>query len=87
MFDHYIVDKPYAKKALSFREMEHEASKAASKKPCSDFSRDGHIYSHMDTEPLRFGRVSRIGKVVEDLDAKMNNKVLNQIVEERVLQG
>ena len=68
MFDHDIVDKPYAKKSLTVREMEQEASKVATRaaRSLAQSSAETDKFTptwtgSKDTEPLRFGGVSRIG--------------------------
>jgi len=66
IFDHDIVDKPYAKKSLSVREMEHEASKVASRaaKVLARSSADTEPFTptwtgSSNTEPQRFGGISK----------------------------
>lgn len=68
VFDHDIVDKPYAKKSLTVREMEQEASKVATRaaRSLAQSSAETDKFTptwtgSKDTEPLRFGGVSRIG--------------------------
>lgn len=66
IFDHDIVDKPYATKSLSVREMEQQASKVASRaaKVLARSSADIEPFiptwtGSSNTEPQRFGGVSR----------------------------
>lgn len=81
MFDHDIVDKPYAKKSLSVREMEHEASKVASRAARSLAQSSATTDSFTPTwtgskaiEPQRFGGVSRIVQESNGLGRTMGNE-------------
>ena len=69
VFDHDVVDKPYAKKSSTVREMEHEAHKvvrraARSLAESTDETQQPFVPTwtgSTETEPRRFGGISKIG--------------------------